>query len=140
MSFSNRLVKYGTHGAITYGALYYISGGATKVEVMGQRYPLVAVGFGLGVASSLVNDFAHTWVLPMLPQDDKLKSFEGTAVSLASGAASVLAFAYLLNPAMIQEIGTMKLALVGMASEVAGQWTYEQIAPMVGIKQGDLLM
>ena len=140
MSFMNRGLKYGVHAATTYGALYYLSGGAANVDVFGTRMPMWAVGISLGVASSMANDFLHTLVLPYLSTDDKMKSFEGTATSLGAGACSTLLFSYVAQPKLLTEIGAGKIALVGAASEILAQYVYEQSAGMLGIAQKDLLM
>ncbi len=60
MSVSNRLLKYASHGALTYGSLYYLSGGASSIVIAGTEIPLVVAG--LALASSLTNDFVHSWV------------------------------------------------------------------------------
>ena len=71
MSWSNRLLKYGVHAAVTAGALWYISGYADTVQVFGTTVPLIVAAGGLGIASSVANDFAHSWILPMISVDKK---------------------------------------------------------------------
>lgn len=137
----NRALKYGSAGAATFGGLYYLSGKAEDmVIVSGVRVPLWAVGLGLGVASSVANDFVHSMVLANIPVDAKLESMAGTATSLASGGSTTLAFAYLLQPKLLTDVGAGKLFLVGAAAEVLGEWGYQQISKWMGYSQSELLM
>ena len=105
MSVQNRLLKYAVHGGATYGALYYLSGGAKSVNLFGQDVPLVVAGVAMGVATSLVNDAVHTWILPAISKDKKLQHFEGIATSLAAGAAGTVGFAYLGNKELLNTPG-----------------------------------
>lgn len=139
-SIMNRALKYGVAGGVTFGALYYISGGAQTINVFGNNIALWGAGLGLGVASSLTNDFVHNFVLPALPIDDKLASAAGTGVSLASGAGTTLAFAYLAQPQLLSEVGVAKLALVGAGSEILSEYAYQKLAMMFGYSQAELVM
>ncbi len=140
MSWSNRLLKYGTHGGLTYGALYYLSGGARSIDFLGSEVPLVVAGLVLGAASSITNDLVHSWILPMISTDTKLQTFEGLATGLAAGAGSMLGYAYLAEPRLLSDPGTAKLLLVGSATEIASQYLYERLAVMFGVDQGSLLL
>jgi hypothetical protein len=140
MSISNRLLKYGVHGGLTYGSLYYLSGGAKAVDVFGTQIPLVLAGLGLGIAASITNDFVHSWVLPLVSSDNKLNYFEGTATGLASGAATMVLYSYLAEPRLLETPGLAQLALVGAATEIASQWVYERLAVIAGVDQGQLLL
>jgi hypothetical protein len=93
----------------------------------------------MGAAASVVNDLAHNYILPMLPVDEKLKSLEGTAISLGSGAATTVGFAYLAQPALVNEVGMAKLAAIGAASEVASEYAYQKLAGVMGYKPDQLL-
>jgi hypothetical protein len=142
MSFANRLLKYGVHGGLTYGALYYLSGAdtATTVDLFGTPIPLVVAGLGLGIASSVANDLVHSWILPMISTDQKLNYFEGIATGLGAGAGSMVLFSYLAEPRLLNDPGMAQLALVGAATEIASQWVYERLATVLGVDQGSLLM
>ena len=140
MSWSNRLLKYGVHGGITYGALYWLSGGASTVSFMGSSVPLVVAGLVLGAASSITNDFVHSWMLPMISTDKKLNYFEGIATGLGSGAGTMLLYSYLAEPELMRDPGTAQLALVGAGAEVLSSWAYERLAVMFGVDQGSLLL
>jgi hypothetical protein len=140
MSISNRLLKYATHGGLTFGSLYYLSGGASSIDFMGTQVPLVVAGLALGVASSLTNDFVHSWVLPMISTDAKLSYFEGITTGLASGAGSMALYAYLAEPNLLNDPGLAQLALVGAGTEIAAQYIYERLAVVLGVDQGSLLL
>lgn len=140
MSVTNRLLKYGTHGGLTYGALYWLSGGANYVSIFGTDVPLVVAGLGLGIASSMTNDFVHSWILPMISTDQKLSYFEGIATGIGAGAGSMLLYSYLAEPDLLSTPGAAQLALVGAGTEIASQYIYERLAVMFGINQGDLLL
>lgn len=138
MSVQNRLLKYGIHGAATFAALRYI-GGAGNVLVGNTYVPVWALGAGLGIGSSMVNDLLHSVVLPFVSPDDKLRSMESTATSLAAGAGSLLLGAMLIDPGLVDDIGRTKLAMIGAATEVFSQWAYEQSAMWFGVKVDQLV-
>jgi hypothetical protein len=140
MSWSNRLLKYGVHGGITYGALYWLSNGASSVDFMGSTVPLVVAGLVLGAASSITNDFIHSWILPTISTDKKLNYFEGIATGLGSGAGTMLLYSYLAEPDLLTNPGTLQLMAVGAATEVVASWAYERLAILFNIDQGSLLM
>ena len=102
-SFQNRLIKYGVAGAVNYGALYYLSGGARTVNLLNQTVPLWAAGLGAGVAVRMVSDGIHSWLLPYVPIPEKLKEVGSIGVSLASGAAASVGTMYIANPAIVSE-------------------------------------
>lgn len=140
MSLTNRLLKYGVHGGLSYAALHMLSKGASSVDVFGTTVPLWAAGVGLGVASSITNDMIHTYILPMISVNQKLQYFESTATSLAAGAGSLTLYAYLAQKGLLQTPGVGKLMLYGAGTEVAAQYIYERLAVMFGVDQGDLLL
>ena len=129
----NRLMKYASNGAVSYGALAYFSGGASTVRVMDYDLPLPLFALGLGVGSAIAADFANNLVLPYLPQDQKLKSLESTAVNLGSGAGAALLFCYVANKDLLANPGTMQIAMTGVAIEVGGEWVYQQLAKFMGV-------
>ena len=140
MSYSNRLLKYGVHGGVTFGALYWLSGGASSVSFMGYSVPLIVAGVALGAAASITNDVIHGWMLPMISTDQKLNYFEGIATGLGAGAGTMVLYSYLAEPELLQDPGTAQLALVGAGAEVLSSYVYERLAVMWGINQGSLLM
>ena len=140
MSWSNRLLKYGVHGGVTYGALYWLSGGASSVDFLGSNVPLIVAGLVLGAASSITNDAIHSWILPMISTDKKLNYFEGIATGLGSGAGTMLLYSYLAEPELMQNPGAAQLALVGAGAEVVSSYLYERLAVMFGVDQGSLLL
>lgn len=139
-AYTNRLLKYGVHGGVSYGALYYLSGGAKAVEVFGMEVPLVAAGLGFGIASCVATDVFNSWVLPSLNQDASVLRVEKTATSLAAGAGSMVGLAYVANKDLLQTPGMQQLAVAGALSEVVSQYAYEQLAQMFGIGKSDLVM
>lgn len=140
MSIENRLIKYATAGGANYAALYWLSNGASTMEIFGQTVPLWAAAIGLGAASSAVNDAVHTWMLPYLPLPDKLKDTSGIALSLGAGAASSVGLLYLGSPKVFNSIPAAKLAGIGAATEVASEWLYQKVAGLAGIDQKDMLL
>jgi len=75
----------------------------------------------------------------MITKDQKLQYFEGIATGLASGAGTMLLYSYLAEPALMQSPGTMQLALVGAATEIASEWVFDRLSVMFGMNQGSLL-
>ena len=114
--------------------------GANYVSIFGTDVPLVVAGLGLGIASSMTNDFVHSWILPMISTDQKLSYFEGIATGIGAGAGSMLLYSYLAEPNLLSTPGAAQLALVGAATEIASQYVYERLAVMFGLNQGDLLL
>lgn len=130
MSVTNKVVKYSVHGAVTYGALRYFANGASSLVAFGQQIPLPVAAIGIGIASSMANDLVHEFVLPYAPLSNKLGSLEGSAVSLASGAGTMVGLGFLTNPNLLQNPGVAKLAMAGSLSEIISQYAFEAIAPM----------
>lgn len=110
------LAKPAISGAIAAVTLPQLSGG-TEYIWNGQRYPLWALGAGLGFGSSFVSELAHKYVLPHIPGNEKYMTMESMVLSLASSGGAFVIAAKLINAEVnMSEMKTF--AIAGMAAEV----------------------
>jgi hypothetical protein len=110
------LGKPAVSGAIAAVTLPMLSGGSEFVY-NGQRYPLWALGLGLGMASSFLAELAHTYVLPHIPYHEKYLTIESMVLSVAASSGAFVVGAKIINSDInMAEIKTFMM--VGAASEV----------------------
>jgi hypothetical protein len=110
------LGKPAISGAIAAVSLPMLSGGSEFVY-NGTRYPLWALGLGLGVASSFMAELAHNYVLPHIPGHEKYLTIESMVLSVAASSGAFVIGAKIINTDInASEMKTF--AMVGAASEV----------------------
>jgi hypothetical protein len=110
------LGKPAISGGIAAVALPMLSGGKEFVY-NGQRYPLWALGLGLGMASSFVAELAHNYVLPHIPGHEKYLTIESMVLSVAASSGAFVVGAKIINSDI--NMAEMKtFIMVGGAAEV----------------------
>lgn len=110
------LMKPAISGGLAAIALPQLSGGSEYIY-NGKRYPLWALGAGLGFGSSFVAEFAHKYILPHIPGNEKYMTLESMVLSLAASGSAFVIGAKLINSDLnMAEAKTF--AIAGMASEV----------------------
>lgn len=106
-------------GAIAGTAASLVFGQTGTSNLAGFNLPTgLAIGMANG-ASSLAADFAHEYVLPAIPGNQKYASIESAALGLGVAGAGT---AYILNMENVGSETTMNAFLLGAASYAAGDW------------------
>jgi len=123
-----RLGKYSSHAVISGGLFHFMnSSKGAAVLVNGVRIPISVFGAGVGVASTFVNDIAHSYVLPHLSADARINFIESHMLSpVVSGGVYYLA-TKLLTPGVADSVPMLELAGIGAISELVSQFTYETL-------------
>jgi hypothetical protein len=103
-------------GSLAAVALPMLSGGREYIY-NGVRYPLWALGLGLGFTSSFIAEFAHTTILPHIPGHEKYLTIESMVLSVASSSGAFVIGAKMINTDI--NMAEMKtFAIAGALSEV----------------------
>jgi ABC-type sugar transport system substrate-binding protein len=121
------LMRGAVTAGVAYGTVQLLSpaSAATKVKIgpinmsLGMAFPL-AVGAG-----SLLASYTHDFVLSHIPQSERYATLESAAINagLAGGAGAGLV--YLSNTDKVTASGAVKMAALGIGSELAGNKIYE---------------
>jgi len=121
------LVKPLIVGGIAAAAGYILLPGyGIDVKLIGQTIPNYLAAGVAGAAGSLASDILSQYILPNLPQDDKLSYTEGRLLSpIITGASTAAAF-WIMNYNALSEAGG-KIALIGAGSEIAGMYAWESV-------------
>lgn len=82
-------------------------------------YGIVCAGSSFGA------EILHNWVLPYLPQSDKAVQIENAVLAPAISAAVNVAVLMVAYPALIKDVGIQEPIVLGIGSEVAGSYAYE---------------
>ena len=130
----DKVGKASTCAAIAAGGTRLMDGGATvRLPFMsGQEYPLwVVAGVG-AAASSAVADVAHDVILGHLEASMKFDEMTSAALALGAGGASYAGVFALADGRLPAELGGYgRLAMMGMAYELAGFYAWSNIKPML---------
>lgn len=132
-TMSKRFAKYAVASGVN-GALwhYMFSGKGSSIKTPFGKVPTPLVGAGLGLAGSMMSDFAHHAVLPHLSVDKKMLHMESAILAPASSAGANIVGAMALNNALIEEAGLTTIAVSSAVSELAGEWVYNSfILPLI---------
>ena len=105
------------------GSMFYYPKSGSSSTIIGRLSLPVIFAITTG-ASSFVNDVLHDYVFPQIAIGDKLNEQVSAAVSVGSSAVAVLGVSYILQPALINDIGIMKLGSVGILAEVASSYIF----------------
>ena len=122
---SGKAVKYATHGAAGGLVWNFLWGSNGAVRTPFGDVPVWGVGFGLGVASSVVTDMAHAFILPYVSENKKFSHYESALLAPAASAAAILIGATVVNPNLIAATGYVQLAGIAAVSEILAQYTFE---------------
>jgi hypothetical protein len=129
------ITQYGAQ-ALTVGASAYllskVLGGSGSSEELGSGID-AAAAIALGsVAGSLLAAVAHDYVLPHLPQSDKLTTIESAALNIGASAGGAIALIYLMDGSAAAS-HWMPIATYAVAGEIAGNYLYGQfVNPALG--------
>lgn len=85
-----------------------------------------AVFYGVvGVGSSFATETIHQWVLPYLPQSAYATQVESAALSPAINAALNIGILKMWYPGVVDTLGYMNPVMLGVASQVAGAYAFD---------------
>ncbi len=101
-------------------ALPYVSGG-TEFLYQGQRYPLWALGAGLGAGSSFVSELAHNYILPHIPGNVKYAHLESMVLSVAASGGAFVLGAKIINSNLNMD-ESRKFFMVGALTEITSSY------------------
>ena len=128
-TFMDKARKAIITGAIagTASSLIFNQGGSA--EILGMTLPTnMAVGVANG-ASSLAADYAHEYILPSIPGNQKYATLESAALGLGVAGGGT---AWILNSDNIGSATTMNAFLLGAGSYAAGDWVDHKVFGSMG--------
>lgn len=110
-------------GGVGMYAFSKMNGGSTgsfNVPGYGLMNGIVYGGL-LGSAASIFSSMAHSFILPHIPEPERLRHMEGVALAPASAAAAFVGGAYISNPELYNT-SMFQLAAIGGLSEMVGEY------------------
>ena len=128
-SFLHFAEKSLIHGAVSAAATTAIDGYKTRVIIPGFNYqcPLYCIGAIAGVVTSLANDALHTYVMPEIPINKKVRSEAAAVLGVALSGLIFVGSLYAVNPALPEEFGFLNSVGVGALSEIVSGYTLDII-------------
>ena len=129
MSFIHFAEKSIIHGATSAVGSIIVGGYKTQLILpfTSQRCPLWCAGGLAGVATSIINDIIHAYVLPEIPINKKVKSESAIVLGVGLSGLVFVSSLYALNPALPEEFGFLNSLGVGALSEVVAGYTLDMI-------------
>ena len=94
------------------------------IPLLGDVNSVIFFGL-LGAGSSVATETLHQWVLPYLPQSSEMVKIENALLSPALHAAVNVGVLYFIYPAMLKTYGYTNPILLGIGSEIAGSYAYD---------------
>ena len=123
-----KIRDYGLKGSMS-GATFALGsivffGQTGDIEIMGMNIPsYLPLGF-VGAASSIAGDISHDYVLPHIPQTEKLKNIESAGLNFISSGGAFVGGLKLLTGLPNQNIG--KAFLYGGAVKLGTDAVYDK--------------
>jgi hypothetical protein len=118
-SFTDKLRKGAISGAIAGTAASMLFGESGDTILFGQNIP---IPWAIGIAnagSSVLADYSHDYIFPMIPATSKYANLETAALGIGvSGGAS----AYFLNAENVGSASTLNSFLLGAGSYAAADY------------------
>lgn len=128
-SFLHYAEKSLIHGAVSAGASIIIGGYRAKVVIpyFDTNCPLYCVGALAGVATSFANDFIHSYIMPEIPINKKVRSEAATVLGIAMSSLIFTGSLYVVNPDLPKEFGVLNSMGIGALAEVVAGYTLDMI-------------
>ena len=121
------LYKPAVVGGMTAVAVHFLTGGARKLNVMGNYVDGRVVGAALGAAGVVVNDQVHNLILPHINHDARAQNMESMLLGPAINGALLVGLFETVSPGSMADGRWMKFAAAGAGADVAGQHLYEAV-------------
>ena len=120
MGFTSILEKSILHGAVSSVGAIVVGGYKTQLILpfTEKMVPLWIAGGLVGIFTSAVNDVVHSYVLPEIPVNKKVKSESAIVLGVGLSSLIFVSSLYALNPALPKEFGFINSLAVGAISEV----------------------
>ena len=117
------------HGAVSAAGTVMVGGYRARVIIsfLNTECPLYCVGAIAGVTTSIVNDVVHSYVLPEIPINKKVRSEAASVLGIALSGLIFVSSLYAVNPALPEEFGFLSSVGVGALSEVVSGYTLDMI-------------
>ena len=100
-------------------------------NLFGKYYelPIWSICGGVGAVASLVSDGIHTLMEENIPVNKKIdhQLAVATGIGITTGAFALTL--YSLNPSSIQEMGLLKIGLMGALSEITSSYVCNMVCP-----------
>ena len=128
-SFLHFAEKSLIHGAVSAAATTVVGGYRAQVIIpfFKTRCPLYCVGGLAGIVTSFANDALHTYIMPEIPINQKVKSEAATVLGIAMSGLIFVGSLYAVNPALPEEFGFLNSVGVGALAEVVSGYTLDII-------------
>ena len=118
------------HGGVSAVGASMVAGWRTTVNmpwISTKACPIYVVGAIAGVLTSVVNDVVHSYVLPEIPINKKVRSESAAVLGIALSGLIFVGALYAVNPALPEEFGFLSSVGVGALSEVVSGYTLDLI-------------
>ena len=128
-SFLHFAEKSLIHGAVSAAATTIVGGYKARVIIpyLNTECPLYCIGALAGIATSLANDAMHTYIMPEIPINKKVRSEAATVLGIAMSGLIFVGSLYAVNPALPEEFGFLNSVGVGALAEVVSGYTLDMI-------------
>ena len=115
------------HGAVSAVGSVIVGGFRSQViiPILNTRCPLYCIGALAGVATSFANDALHTYIMPEIPINKKVRSESASVLGIAMSGLIFVSALYAVNPALPEEFGFLNSLGVGAISEVVSGYTLD---------------
>ena len=132
------LSKAVLQGALTSGGAVYLFTNSRQslnlqIQLVGVSIPLWVATFGIGVASSFVEDAVHLWVKSEIPLRNKAKDEASLLVGALSGGLMMNAGLYALNTRAPFEFGMMSAMMLGTSASLLSSYGNDIILDYFGM-------
>jgi hypothetical protein len=129
------LIKYGCE-ALTVGTTGYVAasvvGGSNADNILGSG---VNVGLGIGIGSavgSVCSDLAHDYILPHIPQSQRLLTIESGALSVVASSLGAIGTIYALDGSSAAD-HILPISVYAVGSMILGKYLNTNfVTPTVG--------
>ena len=106
-------------GIVSLGTVYCLgTGGIVTFPFTDLTMPLWSFAFAIGSATTVANDLIHVFLQETIPINKKITHNASIIVGSLLAAGFYVGGMYMVNPALIEQIGMLKLLLIGAGGEI----------------------
>ena len=130
-SFLHFAEKALIHAGISATGTMIISGSNAQVILpyFKTQVPIYYVGAIAGSATSVINDLMHSYIMPDIPINKKVRSESAVVLGIALSSLIFAGALYAVNPALPEEFGALNTIGVGALGEVVSSYTLDILRP-----------
>jgi len=122
-----------TTAGVAFGVITLLSpaSGNYNVNLAGLNFPLkLAFPVAMG-AGSLLSSYTHDFILKHIPYNERYATLESAAINAGVAAGSATGLLYLSNPNLFDGGSALKMAGLGIASEIGGNYIYDNFVKQI---------